>query len=234
MGEIFTNENLKIKMERKNQFKMEFTTSAYPIIYSLIKSRLIPGANSDEEYKILKFNAHSVKSLNQYLREHNSYNTLIQLSAKLIQNISIQLQNLLTNINYTILGFHPSNVIIINDTIPIYIGSEFVVELETENTATIRFPFSQNDFFISPELFKIRELPTLIHYKTSYFSLACLAIYVLLNGSVDFYDEYLHSQCDTHSIIKSLDNHPIKDTKLYWFLSRCLVEEPENRGILFI
>ena len=233
MVEILQNENIKITMERKNKFKIEFTTSSYPIIYSLIKPRIIKGASTDTFYKKLEFTALSVKTLSQYLKDLSKERDtiLIQLSAKLIQTLSIQLHHLITNTNHTILGFHPSNIIIINDTIPLYIGTEFVVELETKNTATISYPFSQNDFFISPELLKIREIPSQVHYKTSYFSLACLAIYVLLNGSSDFYNEYLHNHS---SILKCLDNHPIKDTKLYWFLLRCLVEQPENRSILFI
>jgi serine/threonine protein kinase len=241
MVEIFQNENIKITMERKPQFKIEFTTSAYPIIRSLIKSRLISGAYSDKEYKILKFTANSVKTLSQYLHDQktfNNCNTSIQFTAKLIQTLSFQLKSLISDTNHIILGFHPSNVIIINNLTPLYIGTEFIVELGSINRpsieATISYPFSQNDFFISPELFKINILPSSVHYKTSYFSLACLAIYVLLNGSTDFYEEYLNNNCNIHSIIKSLDIHPIKETKLFWLLSRCLVEHPENRSILFI
>ena len=31
-----------------------------------------------------------------------------------------------------------------------------------------------------------------------------------------------------------LKNHPIKHTKLYWLLSRCLTEDPKTRSIIFI
>ena len=31
-----------------------------------------------------------------------------------------------------------------------------------------------------------------------------------------------------------LDKHPIKNTKLYWLLSRCLEEDPNKRSIIFI
>ena len=34
--------------------------------------------------------------------------------------------------------------------------------------------------------------------------------------------------------LKHLDTHPIKDTKLYWLLSRCLLEDPNKRSIIFI
>ena len=34
--------------------------------------------------------------------------------------------------------------------------------------------------------------------------------------------------------LKHLDTHPIKNTKLYWLLSRCLLEDPNKRSIIFI
>jgi len=46
-----------------------------------------------------------------------------------------------------------------------------------------------------------------------------------------FYFKYLQKE---ETILEFLNNHPIKHTKLYWLLSRCLDEEPEKRTILLI
>jgi hypothetical protein len=35
-------------------------------------------------------------------------------------------------------------------------------------------------------------------------------------------------------IVEYLKDHTIKDTKLYWLISRCLVEDPEKRSILYL
>ncbi len=38
----------------------------------------------------------------------------------------------------------------------------------------------------TPEMLRITELPSQVHYKTSYFSLGCLLLYALTGGSEDF------------------------------------------------
>ena len=145
----------------------------------------------------------------------------------------------------TIIGYTATHVIVINDKKFAYLGSEFVSEIKPidpdqdlnqdnnlGNKTQICYPFSPTDFFVSPELLKIKELPSHVHYKTAYFSMACLIIYALLNND-DFYTEYLqHHQSD--KIIAALHPHPINGTKLYWLLSRCLLEDPERRTILLI
>jgi hypothetical protein len=80
-------------------------------------------------------------------------------------------------------------------------------------------------------MLKIKELPSHVHYKTSYFSLGCLLLYALIEE--DFYTEYL-KEIKCEKIHEYLKNLPFKNTKLYWLLSRCLVEEPEKRSIIFI
>ena len=107
-----------------------------------------------------------------------------------------------------------------------------ISEIDNKNKTVVSCPFNNTDFFVSPEILKIKTLPSYVHYKTAYFSLACLAIYVLLSEP-DFYNEYLNHK-NSETIINSLDLHPVKDTKLYWLLSRCLVEEAEKRSILFV
>jgi hypothetical protein len=81
-------------------------------------------------------------------------------------------------------------------------------------------------------MLKIKVLPSSVHYKTSYFSLGCLLLYAF-NGNDDFYKEYvIDGNCK--KLVDCLNKLPFKNTKLYWLLSRCLVEDHENRTILFI
>ena len=96
----------------------------------------------------------------------------------------------------------------------------------------VRSQFHPNDFFFSPELLKIKELPSKIHYKTAYFSLGILLIYVLL-GDDEFYRDYLKHK-HSEKMLESLNSHPVKNTRIYWLLSRCLVEEAKNRSIILI
>jgi hypothetical protein len=80
--------------------------------------------------------------------------------------------------------------------------------------------------FMSPELQHLLESPHLmpmsVHFKTIYYSAAQLVIYFLLN--VD--------RTPDDDDIKHLD--PIKNTRLYWFLLRCLNPVPAERKYIYI
>jgi hypothetical protein len=102
----------------------------------------------------------------------------------------------------------------------------------------ISSPYSTKDFFFSPELLLIKEIPSYIHFKTSYFSLGLLIIYALLEED-EFYSEYINNRHlinhnNPSTILNVLNNHPIKNSKLYWLLSRCLVEEAKDRSIILL
>lgn len=226
--EIFDNRN--------NIFQIQFTHSSPALIRSLIKTRLINNGYTNDTYTIVKFKAHSVKPLHQIQSQSHSHTNKIRIrdAAKIVHSLASQLSYLLQTERHTILGYNPENIILINDTTPAFLGSEFVAPLaHGTNSAMICCPYSPNDFFFSPEIANITEIPAYIHYKTAYFSFACLIMYLLL-GNDDFYNDYMNKIRHPNKLIQALDNHPIKNTKMYWLLSRCLVEDPNNRTILLI
>ena len=234
---ILEGENVKIS-SKNSIFKIEFKLSAYSLINSLIKTRIIQGGSTDETYKTIIFKAYSVKTLEEYkndkMKIQGKNNLSISDLSNVIYSLSIQLNYLLTIESHTIIGYNPSDIIVINEKKFAYIGSELVANIDVEDNlmATISCPFSTSDFFVSPELLKIKEIPSKIHYKTAYFSLGILLIYMLL-GDDDFYLDYLKHK-HSEKLLESLNSHPIKNTRIYWLLSRCLVEEPKNRSIILI
>ena len=234
---IHDGENVKISCEN-NIFKIEFKTSSYSLINSLINTRIIRSGSTDDMYKTIEFKALSVRTLEQYMKynmkRQGKNNILISDLAKMVKTLSEQLKYLIEKESCTIIGYNPADIIVINDEKFAFLGSELVANIDTEgnNLATINYPFSHKDFFISPELFNIKELPSKINYKMAYFSFGLLLIYVLV-GDDEFYKNYLKDK-NTTNILEVLNNHPIKNTRLYWLLSRCLVEEPNNRSILLI
>ena len=122
----------------------------------------------------------------------------------------------------------------LNDETFAFLGSELVAEIcpVGKEMDIISCPFNVKDFFVSPEMLKIKELPSYIHYKTSYFSLGCLLLFAL-TGDDNFYNEYL-KELKCVKIHEYLTQLHFKNTQFYWLLSRCLVEEPEKRSIIFI
>jgi hypothetical protein len=236
MNEIFFNENMKIKKENNN-YEIEFKTANYELINSLLKTRLIHGGSTDETYKRVYFNADQVKTLKQFKNEKtkNTGKRILSVSetAKLLRCLVIQLNYLIEIENHTILGYNPEDILVINDEKFVYIGNEFISKIDEETgNVMISCPYSTKDFFFSPEMLKIKEIPSYIHFKTSYFSLGLLIIYSLLEEE-EFYIEYINDYQLTN-LFNVLKNHPIKNTKLFWLLSRCLVEEAKERSIILI
>jgi len=234
---ILENENLKIRKE-KSIFKIELRQSAYSLINSLIKTRIIQGGSTDETYKVIIFNGKSVKSLEEFINDRKisegRKNLLVSDIAKMIRCLSLQLNYLIECESDTIIGYNVKDIIVINDEKFAFLGSELVANVDSEGTemARISCPFSANDFFFSPEILKITEIPSKVHYKTAYFSLGILLVYMLLADD-EFYKDYLKHK-HSEKILESLNSHPIKNTRIYWLLSRCLVEEAKNRSIILI
>ena len=236
LKEIYSNDFIKI-IEDKNKsiFKIEIAYTNKSLLNSLIKTKIIQGGTTIDNYKSIKFKAHSVKSLNVFKEEQNKITGSSKLSinaiSQMISTLTMQLNYLITKENRTIIGYNAENIIVINDKKFAFLGSELVTLIE-DNMTQISFPFKTTDFFVSPELLKIKEIPSYVHYKTAYFSLGCLVLYALLADD-EFYYEYLKHQ-HSEKIIDCLNTHTIKNTKLYWLLSRSLVEESKKRSIILI
>jgi serine/threonine protein kinase len=232
--EIYSNDLIKISEEKK-VFTIFFKHPNQSIIDSLIKTRIIQGAVSSEDYKILKFKANKVETFIQYQQEQKKQNGTTKLkisdAASMVNTLANQLNYLIAITSYTILGYNPKDILVINNNKFVFMGTESMSEIEGTNVL-ISYPFIETDFFGSPELLKVKELPSYVHYKTAYFSLGCLIVYALL-GDDEFYTEYLKNK-EVNKIVEYLKDHAIKDTKLYWLISRCLVEDPEKRNILYL
>jgi serine/threonine protein kinase len=235
--EIIKSENYEIYKLENSIYKIIFRNSAYELVNSLVRSKVIIGSSTDESYRTIIFKAESVKSLNEYLKDYGKRvgrkTLLVADVAKMMRSLVMQLRYLIEYKKSTILGYNPENIIVINDTTFAFLGSELVANFDVDTEeAMISCPFLPTEFFFSPEILKISELPSYVNYKISYFSFACLIIYIML-GDDEFYREYLtHKQ--PSKILEELKNHPVKHTKIYWLLSRCLVEEAKNRSIIFI
>jgi serine/threonine protein kinase len=233
---MFT-ENYKIKKhyESNHIYTIEFEYTKISLINSIIKTRIIQGATVTDNYKTLQFKATKVSTYTQYkkyLLEKNGTTCLsLNDSQKMIISLVTQLEYLIKYENQVFLGYNTDDLLIINDTIFIYLGCDYLCDIKNiKDEIVVTMPFSPSDFFLSPELLEVKELPTYINFKTSYFSLGCLILCILL-GNIDFYEEYIQS--------KTLDNIfqynlRFKNTKLYHFLERCLKETPDKRTLIYL
>jgi hypothetical protein len=212
----------------KNQlFNIQFLYPNPILINSLIKTRLIPGGTSTDDYTMLTFKAYSV----MMFKEANIKG--IYSVANMANTLAIQLKYLIETYSHTFLGYNTENLIVIDENKFVFLDSDLLIEINETNNIMITSPFNKKDFFIYPELENIKEFPVNIHYKSSYFSYGFLLLYMIISGD-DFYEDYLTKNNFFDILKKYLNNIPFKDTKLYFMICRSLVEDPENRCIVFI
>ena len=235
---IIERDDFKITQDsiNGNRYSITFAINSELLIRSISSTKIILGATTSENYDIISFNATSVESFKQYLNglKEMRYNSTL----KMVSDLSLQLNYLLKTYKQTFLGYNPDNLIVVDGNKYIYISNEYLLNIndpdeEREGVeVTITCPFSQEDFFMSPELYNVKELPANIHYKTIYFSLGSIIIYGL-TGNMDFLKDE-----DDKPIYQKLNDTleclPIRGSKLYWLLKRCLDEEPKRRSIIFI
>ena len=240
MVEIYSNDSLKIIQDKNNKtmYKIEFNYACPWLVRSLTKTHIIQGGTITDDYLTVRFKSVSVVPLEVFMEQHKkergSKIVSINLLAKMISSLSQQLSHIISCESKTIIGYSAADVIVIDGENFAFLDSELVADIgpEGNDLARISSPFNIRYFFASPELLMIKELPSQVHYKTSYFSLGCLLLYAL-TSSDNFYTEYLKEK-KVSKIDEYLNQLHFKNTKLYWLLSRCLVEEPEKRSILFI
>lgn len=183
---------------------------------------LINSIDTVFKYKITSarsfvFTATSVKTLKEYL-SHTKFT--YDLSLKLLQNIGNQLVHLERN-NKTIAFYSLDDIIVASDDTFFFYNEKKIFDINNKKIS-IDIPLSFTNSFLPPELMKKKTLPMSINYKSSYYSLASLLIYCLLNKCL----EYEKNVTDTLK--------PIVYTSLYWFLLRCLKKTPEKRKFLYI
>lgn len=211
-----------------NKYKILFDLHSEELISSIIKTKIILGATVTDNYDTLIFNATTVKTFENFHKEQTVLNGTrklpIQVISKMIYDLSCQLKYLIIYENKTFLGYNKKNIIVIDDNKYIYLTNEYLKDIDKYNDEIIMVssPFTLNDFYLSPELKVIKELPSYIHYKTSYYSLGKLIL------------DLFFEEDNTEDVEVSLSNIHIKGTKLYWLLERMLKEEPQSRSIIYI
>ena len=244
MNIIIKNDNFYIGQDLSDNksFTIFFDSYNEALIKSLSKTRIILGATTTEKYRSLTFKATSVLTFFDFQkeleRENKSLKLTYNLALKMTHNLVTQLNYLITQFSKTFLGFSLKNLIIIDKSKFVYLCDEFLLDIikngengENGEKMLIKSPFTRDDFFFSPELLSVKEIPSFVNYKVSYFSLGYLILSCLLGDNIDGDSEDLQEK---DKISHRMETLIIKNTKLYWLLERCLVEEPKNRSILFI
>jgi hypothetical protein len=199
-----------------------------PLFNSFIKTKLINNATiltENEKNKSIFFKAVSVESFNQFKERHNKINNNklpYKFILQIIYSLSKQISYLLQNETKCFHKFDISNILVIDDCKFIYLSYEDLNDMK-ENNIIIYRPISKTIGYLSPELKNAKSIPILVSYKTIFYSLGSF----ILNNITS-------NEETTEETTEEKKLSCIKDTKLYYFLKRCLYNEPEKRFLLYV
>ena len=200
----------------------DFEDQLYYTINKMLKSSYY-----DDETNSIFFSAENVISLKQYILDKNDKKLSYATCIKLIDDLSKQLF-CLNDLGYGFYGFDINDILVIDNTF-IFCSTQYLLELdESDNTNIIFTSLIKKPYFSNPELFKLTSLPAKINHKCSYYSLGLLVVLLIMNKYLLVGNEFKTS--------KEIDNilQPINNTKIYWFLKRCLDDDINNRKLLLV
>jgi len=133
--------------------------------------------------------------------------------------------------------FSLDNVYVVDNHNFIYLGIEHLIKME-EKIVHFTVPFREKtailegeggggdmNLFICPEIKNINQLPFRIVYSATYYHLASLIIYCMFHKNICF-------SVGDYGGVQTLS--AIYNTKLYWFLIRCLHNDHSKRILLWI
>ena len=241
MKKIYNNNEVELwKSETiENTYRIQLNHESNSLLKSILKTNIILGATISNEFKTLHFKAVNVKPFFYF---KSIVNKNINLSTnddnifiKLMYFLTKQIDFLITIEKKCFYKLHPNNIFIIDDYKFIYLSNEYLIDINENNRMQIQYPFEKHEWFDSPEILELDTLPTEIHYKTVYYSLASIAIYLLLDNDNDNDNENENNKKKEEKK-KKINKlfELIEGTKLFGFLKRCLRIVPEKRSILFI
>jgi len=195
----------------------EYAEQLYNCIQQILKS-----THYEKDSNSLFFSAEHVDTLKKCL--YNKRLSHMQ-TIRMIDHLSKQINWLKTK-NVGIYGFDLDDVLVINGCTFILCSSQYITQL-INGKLIFMTPF-ELPYFSNPEISSIKVLPQKVDCKCVYYSLGCLTVFSLLK-------EYLLVGRDFKTA-KEIDIvlQPLKNTKMYWFLLRCLESNVQKRTLLLI
>lgn len=168
--------------------------------------------NDEYNHSKLIIKASSIQTFKNFKEKQTKISGSNKLSQKvilsLIYSLSKQIFFLLNNESTCFYKIDIDNILVIDNSKFIYLSCEDLKDVKEKNIY-IYAPISKNNGFLSPELLDTSSIPIIISYKTIFYSLGLL-------------------------ILDNITKEMQIETKLYYFLERCLRRQPNERYLLYI
>lgn len=195
----------------------KFTNTFLNLLSDLISNSFFYENEHDNNKPSIIFTAETVTQLTPKIAK--------TYTKEMIKCLSKQLEYFYNN-NLAFYGFDLDDIIVINDVHFLIVNNKYLQTVDEERKITFYSPFPK-PYFSSPELMELKCLPAKIDYNTCYYSLGALIVFKILDYKLPFENDMKRETID-----KVFEQ--ILYTKLYWFLKRCLNENPKKRILLFL
>ncbi len=192
-------------------------------MYKTIK-KMVKSVQYDYETGSIFFSAEEVKPLKEYLMNSSKKSLSYNICIKMIDELTKQMVHL-NKLGYGFYGIDISDIMVIDDTF-IFCSCKNVMPI-IENELKFYAPINK-PYFSNPEILKLTTLPGTVNYKCAYYSLGTLVVFCFLKQYLLVGNEIKSSE-EIENIIGHLNN-----TKIYWFIKRCLEEKVDKRVLLLI
>lgn len=195
-------------------------------LYSTIR-KIIKTAHVDHDTNSLIITSEKIIPYKAFLLQQTNKRLTHKTCVKFLDDLTKQILYL-KQLGMAFYGFDIDDILVVYDTF-IFCSTQHLLPLETNNktnivlTTIIKMPY-----FSNPELYKLTSLPEEINYKSCYYSLGVLIVFSLLNNYLLVGNEIKTSE-EIDKIIQ-----PLYNTKIYWFIKRCLEPDVHKRKLLLI
>ena len=233
---ICSTKEFDIYMDKKKHslFKIinKNTANCLSLFYSIVKSLIVNSAtivnnNNKNDSSSLVIKTMSIKTFAQFKEQQKKINGSYKLPYTTILNIIIclskQLSYLLESEKKCFYNFDPDNILVVDNCKFLYLSTEYLKDIKNNNLYVYN-PIKKSIGYLSPELHNVSSIPIIIHYKTIFYSLGLF----IINNLVD----ELTSNDIQEVLMDCIVN--IRGTKLYYFLERCLQDEPSKRFLIYV
>jgi len=204
-------------------YSLKINGDFFDYLYHTIQ-KILNSSHLHHETNTIIFSAEKVIPFKTFLLNQKEKRLSHASCIKFIDDLSKQILYL-NKLGYGFYGFDISDILTIDNTF-IFCSTQFLLPLDNKSiifTSPIKQPY-----FSNPELFTLTTLPSEIDYKCSYYSLGSLVVFSLLHIYLLVGNELKTSE----EIDKILE--PLYNTKIYWFLKRCLDDDINNRKLLLV
>ena len=182
-------------------------------------SKLCGGITITQTFTNASFYAKNVCSLRELLSQRREKLQYFE-GVKLAQCIGQQLFYL-EKYAHTFSWLNLDNILVIDESSFLCTGIEQLMSVDAFGRIWFTTPFSLKLPHIAPEIQRLKTLPSYVTYKAAYYSLGSLITFCL-------------AEDDEKSTKMPLRIEFMADTKLYWFILRCIDPEPSARLLLFV